>query len=180
MSPTQQAMLLLPLLAMLAVAAAIDLRARRIPNWLTAATAVGGLAASIAWQGALVTWWQALLGGAVGLLINWPLFALRIRGGGDVKLFAAVGTWVGPQGIVVVFVLATLVAMLVAVVQAVAHRRLRPVMRGTAELAVGLAHGTRGGLSAVTDGAGEVRSADRHLPYAVPIAIAVLALLSMS
>lgn len=177
--PLLQAILLVPLLAALIVAAVIDLRARRIPNWLTATLAIGGLAAAVTWQGALVNWWQAALGAVVGLLVNWPLFALRIRGGGDVKLFAAVGTWVGPVSIIVVFVLATLVAMVVAIAQAVAHRRLRPVMRSTAELAVGLAHGAGGGLAAVTDEHGEVRSVDRHLPYAVPIGIAVLALVAM-
>ena len=37
---------LMPLLVLLAVAAAIDVRARRIPNWLTILLAMSGLARS--------------------------------------------------------------------------------------------------------------------------------------
>jgi len=172
-------LLLIPLVAMLAVAAGIDLRKRIIPNWLTLTIALSGLLAAVFWPTPLVPWWQSLLGLAVGLLINLPLFVLQIRGGGDVKLFAAVGTWIGPWPVVYVFVVATVVAMFVAVLQAVLNRKLKPVLSSTAHLAVGLAHGTRGGLAATTDNLGRPVTADRHLPYAVPIMLAVLTMMFM-
>jgi prepilin peptidase CpaA len=89
------------------VAAAGDLRNRRIPNWLAAC----GLAAGFVLQGALAGWpgiRAAFLGCGLALLIYVPLFALRAMGGGDVKLMAAVGSLAGPQNWLVIFILASL------------------------------------------------------------------------
>ena len=82
-------------LAVALTACGTDLWSRRIPNVLTLGAAAGAcgyhLAAS-GWAGLL----SALAGWAVGLLIFLPLFALRGMGGGDVKLVAALGAWLGP------------------------------------------------------------------------------------
>jgi len=81
--------------AMALTACMTDIRSRRIPNVLTlggAATAfvfhlvTGGLTA-LGWSSA--AW-------AIGLLLFLPFFALRGIGGGDVKLLAALGAWIGP------------------------------------------------------------------------------------
>jgi prepilin peptidase CpaA len=78
-----------------AVAAATDAATRRIPNVLT----VGAAAVALAFGAAIGGWhglgWSAA-GWLVGLLIFLPLFALRAMGGGDVKLLAAFGAWLGP------------------------------------------------------------------------------------
>jgi Flp pilus assembly protein protease CpaA len=73
-----------------------DLRDRRVPNGLTLAAAGFGLA-----------YWSTLarlpglkfsiLGLLCGLAIGMVPYALRIWGGGDAKLLAAVGTWIGPS-----------------------------------------------------------------------------------
>src|SRR5687768_7574306 len=79
-----------------AAAAVIDWRTRRIPNALTfgaSAVAVAFAAAHGGVQGGL---WS-LAGFGVGLLIFFPLFALRALGAGDVKLLAAIGAWLGPS-----------------------------------------------------------------------------------
>jgi prepilin peptidase CpaA len=91
-------LLTLPALALFATAAATDLRARRIPNRLTLALALLGLAR--------VTW--ALAAGAPPLPLAADLaaaavvfalatagFAAGLLGGGDVKLLAAGTLWVG-------------------------------------------------------------------------------------
>ena len=77
--------------AMLA-AAGSDLAARRIPNALNLAILVAGLAHGDVLGG--------LGGAALGLALLLPLFHMRWIGGGDVKLMAATGAWVGATGVV--------------------------------------------------------------------------------
>jgi len=86
--------LLAALAALLALAALIDLRERRISNWLT-----GGVAAlyplyvlaspiGIGWV------WGLAVAGAV-FVFGFVLFARQLIGGGDVKLIAAMTLWTG-------------------------------------------------------------------------------------
>lgn len=82
-----------------AAAAATDAATRRIPNALTLGAAVVGLAFGAATGGASGLGWSAA-GWMVGLLVFLPLFALRAMGGGDVKLLAAFGAWLGPALVV--------------------------------------------------------------------------------
>jgi prepilin peptidase CpaA len=72
-----------------------DLRARRIPNVLT----FGAAAAALVYHAAMAGWpgigWAAA-GWIAGAALFFPIFALGGMGGGDVKLLAAVGAWLGP------------------------------------------------------------------------------------
>ena len=77
-----------------AVACAIDIRTRRIPNTLTFPAIVLGIAAH-AWSNGASGFTQALLGAGTGLAVFFPIFVLGGLGGGDVKLMAALGAWVG-------------------------------------------------------------------------------------
>jgi prepilin peptidase CpaA len=82
-----------------ALACITDLRQRRIPNALT----LGAALVAIIFHGFTAGWTGltfAAAGWVVGLLLFLPLFALRGIGGGDVKLLAALGAWLGP-GLVV-------------------------------------------------------------------------------
>lgn len=82
-------------LAAAAIACITDLKSRRIPNVLTLGAAAGAFGLYLArdgWHG--LAW--SLGGWAVGLAMFLPLFLLRGIGGGDVKLLAALGAWVGP------------------------------------------------------------------------------------
>ena len=96
------------------VAAATDLRARIIPNWLVLA----GLAAGFTLN-AMLGGWHGLLGALAGfglaLLIYVPLFILRAMGGGDVKLMAAVGCMAGPQNWFTIFILASIMGGVFAI-----------------------------------------------------------------
>jgi len=75
-----------------------DLRNRRIPNYLTFGSAVLALVYSAVTAG-LPGLGVALAGWAVGILLFIPFFLLRGMGGGDVKLLAALGAWVGPAAL---------------------------------------------------------------------------------
>jgi prepilin peptidase CpaA len=97
----------IPPLAILAAAALCDARWRIIPNALPLALAAGGVAA------ALVAGWPAGLWSALAALAVFAggaaLFALRARGGGDVKLAAALTLWL-PADHVPAFLLLTSLA----------------------------------------------------------------------
>lgn len=110
----------------LAVATVIDLRSQRIPNILTVPTALVALAYHLLIQGPQGLWFSlAGLGVGFGLMLS-P-FLLRVMGGGDVKLMAAVGAWVGPQLVLVAFLLTSLAGGVYAL--AVLARR-SDVLRG--------------------------------------------------
>jgi prepilin peptidase CpaA len=79
----------------LAAAVFIDLRSRRIPNWLTGAIAAAGF--GLAFGGGVVSPGRAALGLLVGLLLMVPGHVIGATGAGDVKLMAAVGAVVGPD-----------------------------------------------------------------------------------
>jgi len=83
------------LLSALAAACFFDLLARRIPNWLTVGILGAGLAARVT-AGAPADAALGLAGSGLGLALLFYPFAKRWVGGGDVKLLAAVGAWLGP------------------------------------------------------------------------------------
>lgn len=88
---------LLLLSGILATAVYSDLRWHRIPNWLSLLGLVAGLALQTLANGAhgMVS---GLLGAGVGLACFAPFYLLRAMGAGDVKLLAAVGSFMGPEG----------------------------------------------------------------------------------
>jgi prepilin peptidase CpaA len=100
--------------ACLATAAAWDLSRRRIPNPVNVATAVLGLGAAVS-SGSFSVIGQSLAGG--GLLFALLLIAYRRRwiGGGDVKLGAAFGTWLGPIGGVYALVVGVALSAVLAI-----------------------------------------------------------------
>src|SRR5437870_12983718 len=101
------------LVALVAVAAWSDLRTRRIPNWITVPGAVMGFALQISYRG-LPGAIASLEGAALGLGIFIALYVAAGMGAGDVKLFGAVGALVGPQSLILVFVLTGLLGGMVA------------------------------------------------------------------
>jgi len=87
----------------LAVAAYIDWKEHRVPNWLTFSAFALGITYHTATAGT-VGLWIALLGSVIGLGTLIIPYALRGMGAGDVKLMAAVGAWVGAGATLQAFV----------------------------------------------------------------------------
>lgn len=84
---------------LLVVAACVsDVRVRRIPNALVAATALGGIVFSVARFSPLPGVGSAVGGMALGLAIWIAFYAFGVLGAGDVKFFAAAAAWLGPAG----------------------------------------------------------------------------------
>ncbi|HYT67376.1 MAG TPA: A24 family peptidase [Vicinamibacterales bacterium] len=79
----------------LAAAVVLDVRTRRIPNWLTGGIAAAGF--GMAFGGGSVTPGQAALGLLAGLFLMMPAHVMGAMGAGDVKLMGAVGAVVGPD-----------------------------------------------------------------------------------
>ena len=85
------------------VAAATDLKSRRIPNWLTVPLAVTGLVAALGREGLPGLGWAAAGCGLLALPYI-LLFALGNGGAGDAKMMGAVGAWLGLHAGIVVLV----------------------------------------------------------------------------
>lgn len=120
----------------LAVATFTDLRSRRIPNWLVLPFMAAGpvVAACLhGWAGV----GRSLEGLALGALIFGVLFAMGGMGMGDVKLFAAIGAWVGPSQLMLALVVTGLAGGLMAVLWALAGGFMADLLKGTGELAFG-------------------------------------------
>jgi prepilin peptidase CpaA len=87
--------LLIALAIALLIAAFTDIRRRQIDNWLNAAIALG--APVFWWSSGLALWPDVALqiGVAFGaFVILAGLFALKVMGGGDVKLLTVLALWV--------------------------------------------------------------------------------------
>ena len=117
-------------------AAVIDLRTGRIPNPLTAATAAAGLGlTAFGLTGQSVA--GALAGAALGLALMLPGYIFGGTGGGDVKLIAALGTWLGPGGVLMAVLYSAIAGGVLAVAHAVKRGRLGTTLSRTARLMAG-------------------------------------------
>jgi prepilin peptidase CpaA len=145
--------------------AALDLRTRRVPNWLT--LGITGLGVSLAAAHLTrVSVTGALAGFALGLLLMLPGHVIGATGAGDVKLFAAVGTLLGPAGVVVAFLYTAILGGALAVIVAVYRGRLDTTLQGAATLVL------TGGANVAEI---ERPTANNRFAYAPAIAIGTLA-----
>jgi prepilin peptidase CpaA len=172
-----QVLPLVPLLTLLVWAAIEDLRTRRIRNWLTLSLILTGILQSFIGPSALSPG-AASLGALIGLALPLILFVLGAIGGGDVKLLAGVGAWLGPVAVFEVFCCTAVIGMIIVLTQAIAQGRLRVLSRNSAVLAINLAHLGDVGLEHATSTGKSCRSVDKPLPYAVPVLLSVLLLIA--
>ncbi len=112
--------------AALLVAAANDIYEFKIPNWISITLICAFPAAGMAVGAAPSVILEGLLIGAGALAVGFALFAGRIVGGGDAKLFAAITPWIG-VGALGSFLLYTAIAGLVLAIVMGAFRTL-PVL----------------------------------------------------
>lgn len=163
----------LPLLVLVTWAAVIDLRERRIPNWLTLLLMGGGIAQSF-FSFRTIPPAMAALGIVAGGAIPFVLFAIGAMGGGDVKLMAGVGAWLGPIGALAVLVIEKILGLLIVLVQAGVQGRTRVLLRNSAVVAVNLLYLKHIGIEHAARTGKSCRSVDRPLPFAVPVLMAVV------
>ncbi|HWW89044.1 MAG TPA: A24 family peptidase [Vicinamibacterales bacterium] len=109
----------------------IDLHTRRIPNRLTLGIAVAGLTMAVTGIG-LTDPKRAVAGLVLGLVLMLPGHLIGATGAGDVKLFAAIGTLLGPAGIGLAFVFTAVAGGVLAVVVAWQRRVLGETILNTA------------------------------------------------
>lgn len=147
-----------------AIAAVLDYRTKKIPNWLTVSAAVLGLAYNSFAPGGLGPL-AALAGLAIGfalLLLPWLLGG---GGMGDVKLLAALGAWMGPVLILVSFGAAAMLAACGAIV-IMAASAVTDGFSATRRRYIQTAN-TGGTASSGSS----PRKTRRVLPFAVPVAM---------
>jgi len=145
-------------------AAVIDLRTRRIPNILTATLAAIGIGLAAAGFGR-VGLGASLLGCLLGLAFMMPGHIFGATGAGDVKLLAAAGALLGPKDTIYAFLYTAIAGGVLALVVAVARRRLSQTLESTSRLVAG-------GEQARTEI--ESTSSDNRFAYAPAIAIGVV------
>ena len=145
-------------------AAVIDLRTRRIPNILTATLAAIGIGLAAAGFGR-VGLGAALLGCLLGLAFMMPGHIFGATGAGDVKLLAAAGALLGPTDTIYAFLYTAIAGGALALVVAVARRRLSQTLASTSAL-----------MSGGEQARAEVEStaSDNRFAYAPAIAIGVV------
>jgi prepilin peptidase CpaA len=156
------------------LAAAIDWRSKRVPNYLTVPAAIAALAFHAFLphgQGALF----ALAGFAVGFVLLLAPWLLGGGGMGDVKLLAALGAWLGPVMILVAFAGSAIVAAVLAAAVIVNNTLHNGIIASKRKyLAVG--HRGTGAIDAQT--ALNQAKKRRVLPFAIPVAISTWLLLA--
>lgn len=110
----------------------MDIRSRRLPNALTLGGLAGGLVLAAVRYGA-DGFVDALTAAGVCVLILILPFLVRAAGGGDLKMLAACGTFVGLRGTLPLFVAMSFSGLLVALVMLVARQasahRLKHIFR---------------------------------------------------
>lgn len=115
------------------IGAAIDFSTRRVPNTLTLSVAAVGILAAASGVVKLPPG-MALVGFLTGFVVMLPGHVFGRTGGGDVKLMAALGTWLGPSMIFKAFLYSAIAGGLLALFVAVRRGRMRETLRGTVQL----------------------------------------------
>ena len=116
------------LLALVICAALFDVRYRKIPNWLTLLGVLVGLGLNAflyqGWPGLRLS----LMGLGIGFGIYFVLYALRAMGAGDVKLMAAIGSMVGWEDWVGIFIITAIVGGVAALLLVLLRGRLKKTL----------------------------------------------------
>jgi prepilin peptidase CpaA len=113
---------LIPLGICLSIAAISDLWKRKIPNSVSAATAVAGLGAQL-WDRGGAAALSGLAAAVVTIALLYRPWTLGMMGGGDVKLAGGVAVWVGLGGLIVYMLAGAVAGGVIALVGYVASRK---------------------------------------------------------
>lgn len=158
------------LIAITLIAAIVDFRTQKIPNWLTVTQIFAGItlhSLMTGWGGAKL----ALEGAGLALGVMLPLVLLRAIGAGDWKLMGAVGAFLGP--ILFLFVLfgSICVSGLMAMVRITWSGRIKETFQNLIILVRGfISFGLRPNAKISLDNPGLMK-----LPFAVAVALSTVA-----
>lgn len=156
-------------LAVTFCAAWLDWRTRKIPNWLTVAgftLGIGVRSIILGWHGALTS----LEGAGLALAILLPFVLLRGLGAGDWKLMGAVGSLLGPQGMLVVLFVSVMVCGVMAILVIAQTGRVMTTFRNMFAIVRGFfVFGWQGNPKFTIDNPGLLK-----LPFGVAAALATL------
>ena len=108
----------------LILAAWIDGRQLRVPNWITFPMVLTGLIYGFS-QNGLTGLGSSAWGMCIGLACLLPLYAVGGMGAGDVKLMAGIGAWLGAEITWHAFVVSVVVGAVMAVVMVLVSGRWR-------------------------------------------------------
>ncbi len=158
----------------LLIAVDADLRERRVPNALVLLSLATGVALNVLgpensgegvfsyFPGALGAS-GAMLGAATGLALFLPLYALRAMGAGDVKLMAALGSFVGPMDTLNLGLIVLIMGGVLASARMLWHGNSRVVLSNVGTALSSLADSSKPRFDPAT------QSADR-MPYTLAFA----------
>lgn len=113
---------------LLTLAAVVDVRHRRIPNWIS----LGGMAAGLVlwtWHSGLSGFLISMTGLLLGSAFFLPFYIARGMGAGDVKLMGAVGSFLGPYHVLVATIVVALLGGVIAAWVAYRQKRLKVALR---------------------------------------------------
>lgn len=161
---------------MILLASWIDYRQHRVPNWLNLALATAGVTGQVSFYG-----WDGLTAGLTGGLLGLGLlivpWLMHLMGAGDVKLLAAIGTWLGPALVLWAFVFGAIIGGVVALVMIIGAGRIRPALANLSSLVAKCSN-----RRLVFSDMGSVKKLGTQaqlLPYGVPLTLGTLVILGL-
>ena len=151
------------------VGAVTDIRSARIPNRLTYTALLAALPLRTALLGL-----SGLKSGTIGMLVAGGLFlllyTLGAMGGGDMKLMAAVGAWVGGTQVMTLILAAALAGGVLAIGRVIFHNRVGQTLRNIMQL---IYYRLTSGLQPHPE-LNVKSSGSQRVPYGVAIAVGAL------
>ena len=157
-----------PILVILVIASAIDIRSRRIPNWLVFPFLIVGLVVSLSGFGS-ISFVQSVAGFTLAVAVAGVLCWLRGMGMGDLKLCAAIGAWIGPDQLVVALVVTGITGGVMALAWAAWHSRFGESLHGAGALMGSWRTGLRPHPTLVLENAATFK-----IPYAPAISVGTI------
>jgi len=151
-----------------AIAGWTDLRARRIPNWLTVPALLAGVAVNSVlsgWSGLKTS----LLGAGLGLALLLPFVLLRSLGAGDWKLAGALGAFAGPRLLIDLLLASVFVAGVMALALVIYKGRVRQTVKNIGHILISLVTFRLPGSQVSLDNPDSLK-----VPYGVALALTVL------
>ena len=151
------------------VGAVTDIRSARIPNRLTYTALLAALPLRTALLGL-----AGLKSGIIGMLVAGGLFlllyTLGAMGGGDMKLMAAVGAWVGGTQVMTLILAAALAGGVLAIGRIISRNMVGQTLRNTMQL---IYYRLTSGLQPHPE-LNVKSSGSQRVPYGVAIAVGAL------